>query len=49
MEHYLHWQLRKAKQQFSYLPQQASFPTKVTLREVLEFHARPRSLDLYER
>jgi ABC-2 type transport system ATP-binding protein len=38
-------QVRKAKQQFSYLPQQASFPANVTLREVMEFHARLRNLD----
>jgi ABC-type multidrug transport system ATPase subunit len=35
---------REAKQQFSYLPQQASFPANLTLREVMEFHARLRSL-----
>jgi ABC-type multidrug transport system ATPase subunit len=35
---------RKARQQFSYLPQQASFPANVTVREVMDFHARLRSV-----
>ncbi len=36
---------RRARQQFSYLPQHASFPANVTVREVAEFHARLRGID----
>jgi ABC-type multidrug transport system ATPase subunit len=35
---------RRARQQFSYLPQQANFPANVTAREVVEFHARLRGI-----
>lgn len=35
---------RKAKQNFSYLPQEPSFPANVTVREVTEFHAKLRRL-----
>jgi ABC-type multidrug transport system ATPase subunit len=35
---------RKAKRNFSYLPQQPSFPANVTVREVTEFHAKLRRL-----
>ncbi len=35
---------RQAKQQFSYLPQQADFPAQVSIREVIEFHAQLRGL-----
>ena len=35
---------REARRQFSYLPQQAGFPSHVTVREVVEFHARLRGL-----
>jgi parallel beta-helix repeat protein len=35
---------RRARAQFSFLPQFASFPPQVTVREVLEFHARLRGL-----
>jgi ABC-type multidrug transport system ATPase subunit len=35
---------RRARQQFSYLPQHASFPANVTAREVAEFHARLRGI-----
>jgi ABC-type multidrug transport system ATPase subunit len=38
-------QVREAKRQFCYLPQLASFPANVTLREVMEFHAKLRNLD----
>ncbi len=33
---------KKARQQFSYLPQLASFPANVRVREVMEFHAELR-------
>jgi Cu-processing system ATP-binding protein len=36
---------RKAREHFSYLPQQASFPANVTVREVVDFHARLRRVD----
>jgi ABC-type multidrug transport system ATPase subunit len=36
---------RKARQQFSYLPQQASFPASVTVREIMDFHAKLRGVD----
>lgn len=36
---------RRARFQFSYVPQHASFPPNVTVREILEFHARLRRLD----
>lgn len=36
---------RRAKQRFSFLPQEPSFPSNVTVREVLDFHARLRGLD----
>lgn len=36
---------RKARQQFSYLPQQASFPANVTVREIMDFHAKLRGVD----
>jgi ABC-type multidrug transport system ATPase subunit len=36
---------RKARQQFSYLPQQASFPASVTVGEIMNFHAELRGVD----
>lgn len=38
-------QYRQARRSFSYLPQLASFPAHVTVREVLEFHAKLRGTD----
>ena len=35
---------RRAKQNFSYLPQQPSFPANITIREVTHFHAKLRGL-----
>ena len=35
---------RRARQQFSYLPQHASFPAHVTAREVADFHGRLRGI-----
>lgn len=35
---------RRARQSFSYLPQHASFPANVTVREVAEFHAKLRGI-----
>jgi len=35
---------RRARREMSFLPQQASFPANVTVREVLELHARLRRL-----
>jgi ABC-type multidrug transport system ATPase subunit len=40
----LHRHPRKAKRNFSYLPQQPSFPANVTVREVTDFHAKLRRL-----
>jgi len=37
--------LRRAKQNFSYLPQQPSFPANITIREVTNFHAKLRRLE----
>ncbi len=37
---------RKAKRNFSYLPQQPCFPANITVREVTEFHAKLRRLDV---
>ncbi len=37
---------RKAKRNFSYLPQQPSFPANLTVREVTDFHAKLRRLDV---
>jgi ABC-type multidrug transport system ATPase subunit len=36
---------RRARQHFSYLPQHASFPANVTVREVVEFHAKLRGIN----
>jgi ABC-type multidrug transport system ATPase subunit len=36
---------RRARQNFSYLPQHPSFPANVTVREVVEFHAKLRGVD----
>jgi ABC-2 type transport system ATP-binding protein len=36
---------RRARQNFSYLPQHASFPANVTVREVAEFHAKLRGIN----
>lgn len=35
---------RRAKQNFSYLPQQPSFPANISIREVTDFHAKLRRL-----
>ncbi len=35
---------RLARRQFTYLPQQAEFPSSLSVREVLQFHARLRGL-----
>ncbi|MHC4143983.1 MAG: ABC transporter ATP-binding protein [Planctomycetota bacterium] len=35
---------RKARLRFSYLPQVASFPASVTMKEVIEFHAKLRGV-----
>ncbi len=40
----LHRQYRAARRQFSYLPQQASFPANLRVGEVLQFHASLRQL-----
>jgi Cu-processing system ATP-binding protein len=40
----LHREYRQARRQFSYLPQQASFPANLRVREVLEFHAKLRAV-----
>jgi Cu-processing system ATP-binding protein len=37
-------QYRQARRQFTYLPQQAEFPGSLSVREVLQFHARLRRL-----
>jgi ABC-type multidrug transport system ATPase subunit len=36
---------RRARQNFSYLPQHASFPANVTVREIAEFHAKLRGIN----
>lgn len=40
----LRQEYRRARQQFSYLPQQASFPANLKVREVVAFHARLRNI-----
>lgn len=40
----LHRDFRAARRRFSFLPQKASFPPNLEVREVLEFHARLRGL-----
>jgi len=44
--HDLQRDYRRARMQFSYLPQQASFPPSLRVSEVLEFHARLRGVPL---
>lgn len=41
----LHRDFRAAHRRFAFLPQKASFPPNLTVREVLEFHARLRELE----